>query len=69
MYPCKTNNVAFVCKVTVKKIFRQNNTIFKTYKYIYNLTSLNMYNGISQVNCINQKEESICIQRVKYTSQ
>ena len=32
----------------------------------YNLTALDMYNGLSQVYCINQKEESISIQRVKH---
>ena len=34
--------------VQVKKIFRQNNYIFER----YNLTSLDMYNGLSKVYCI-----------------
>ena len=45
-----------VCKN--KKIFRQKNTIF--FKN-YNLTPLDMYNGLSQ----DQKEEAIGIQRVE----
>ena len=35
--------------VMVKKIFRQKNTIFFG---IFNLTPLDMYNGLSQVYCI-----------------
>ena len=35
--------------VKVKKIFRQKNTIFFLN---YNQTTLNMYNGLSQSNCI-----------------
>ena len=31
----------------------------------YNRASLYMYNGLSQVDCINWKEESISIQRIK----
>ena len=45
----------------VKKIFRQKDTIFLEN---YNLTFLDMYNGLSQVFVSNQKEESISIQRV-----
>ena len=41
-------------------IFRQKNTIY--FLIYYNLTSLDMYNGLSQAYCIlNQKEESISI--------
>ena len=47
--------------VMVKKIFRLKNTISIEN---YNLTPLDMYNGLSQVYCLNQKEESISIQRV-----
>ena len=40
-------------------------------KYIfffnYNLTPLDMYNGLSQIDCIKPKGKSIGIQRVKFT--
>ena len=49
--------------VKVKQIFKHKNKIFLT---SYNLTSLDMYNGLSQVYFVlNKKEESISIQRVK----
>ena len=51
-----------VYSVKVKEIFRQKNTLsFEN----YNLTLLDMKNGLSQVNCIKEKEESISIQKVK----
>ena len=43
-----------VYTVKVKKIFRQNNTIFFLN---YNLTPLDMYNGLSQVYCIEPEEK------------
>ena len=47
--------------VKVIKIFRQIICFFN-----YNLTHLDMYNGLSQVYCIrHQKEETVSIQRVK----
>ena len=46
-------------------MFRQKNTIFFENYY---LTSLGMYNGLSKVIVLNQKEESISIQRVKHYS-
>ena len=45
--------------VEVSKVFRQNNTIFKKK---YDLTPLDMYNGLSQVYLSKQKEEYISIQ-------
>ena len=51
-----------VYTVKVKKIFRQNKyNIF----FNYNLTTLDMYNGLSQVYCIKPEEEPISKQRVK----
>ena len=52
------HNVAFHCYV--KKIFRQKYNIYEN----YNLSPLDMYNGLSQVILSNQREESISIQRV-----
>ena len=53
------------CLYLLKKIFRQKFTYFFFEKY--NLTPLDMYNGLSKVKFIvsNQKEESISIQKVK----
>ena len=51
--------------VKVKKSFRQKNTIFFGN---YNLTPLDMYNGLSKFIVSNQKEESISIQRVNETT-
>ena len=34
-----------------------------------NLTSLDMYNGLSQVYCINQKEESVSYRLLQKTAQ
>ena len=48
--------------VKVKQIFSQKITIFFEN---YNLTPLDMYNRLSKVYYIKQKEESISIQRVK----
>ena len=39
----------------VKMIFREKTHFF----LIYNLTPINMYNGLSQVYCIKQEEEPI----------
>ena len=42
------------CLVKVKKIFRQNSTIF--FSYNLTVTPLDMYNGLSQVYCITLEE-------------